>query len=172
MDKELFRKTEGKLYRYYASKKKIYSTKEDVARLEREIKSIEYDIRHSNVTIDYYQNGIGIQEKVQSSSTGTSYAENEMCKQIERLEKEHVDKTKKILKNRSKIREMERYIDYMDRNIRMLQEEDKKFLELKYGDKKNILQISMKLNIAQATAYRKREELVEVVAEFENTFLR
>jgi hypothetical protein len=171
MDKELFRKTEGKLYRYYESKKKIYSVKEDIARLEREIKTIEYDIRHSNVTIDYYQNGIGIQERVQSSSTGTSYAEKEMCKQIERLEKEHVEKTKKILKNRSKIRDMERYIDYMDRNIRMLQEEDKRFLELKYGDKKNILQISLRLNIAQATAYRKREELVEAVAEYENTFL-
>ena len=172
MDKELFRKTEGKLYRYYESKKKIYSIKEDIAGLEREIKTIEYDIRHSNVTIDYYQNGIGIQERVQSSSTGTSYAENEMCKQIERLEKEHVEKTKKLLKNKAKIRELERYIDYMDRNIRMLQEEDKRFLELKYGDKKNILQISMRLNIAQATAYRKREELVEVIAEYENTFLK
>ena len=172
MDKELFRKIEGKLYRYYESKKKIYSIKEDIAGLEREIKTIEYDIRHSNVTIDYYQNGIGIQERVQSSSTGTSYAENEMCKQIERLEKEHVEKTKKLLKNKAKIRELERYIDYMDRNIRMLQEEDKRFLELKYGDKKNILQISMRLNIAQATAYRKREELVEVIAEYENTFLK
>ena len=172
MDKELFRKIEGKLYRYYESKKKIYSIKEDIAGLEREIKTIEYDIRHSNVTIDYYQNGIGIQERVQSSSTGTSYAENEMCKQIERLEKEHVEKTKKLLKNKAKIRELERYIDYMDRNIRMLQEEDKRFLELKYGDKKNILQISMRLNIAQATAYRKREELIEVIAEYENTFLK
>lgn len=172
MDKELFRKTEGKLYRYYESKKKIYNIKEDIARLEREIKTIEYDIRHSNVAIDYYQNGIGIQERVQSSSTGTSYAENEMCKQIERLEKEHVEKTKKLLKNKAKIRELERYIDYMDRNIRMLQEEDKRFLELKYGDKKNILQISMRLNIAQATAYRKREEIVEVIAEYENTFLK
>lgn len=172
MDKELFRKTEGKLYRYYESKKKIYRIKEDIARLEREIETIEYDIRHSNVIIDYYQNGTGIQERVQSSSTGTSYAEAEMCKQIERLEKEHIDKAKKVLKNRSKIRDMERYIDYMDRNIRMLQEEDKRFLELKYGDKKNILQISMRLNIAQATAYRKREELVEAIAEYENMFLR
>ena len=79
--------------------------------------------------------------------------------------------TKKILKSRAKLREIERYVDHMDRNIKMLQEEDKRFLELKYGDKKNILQISMILNIAQATAYRKREELVEVVAEYENTFL-
>ena len=171
MDKELFRKTEGKLYRYYESKKEIYCIKDDIASLEREIETIEYDIRHSNVIIDYYQNGIGIQERVQSSSAGTSYAESEMCKQIERLEKEHVDKTKKILKSRAKLREIERYVDHMDRNIKMLQEEDKRFLELKYGDKKNILQISMILNIAQATAYRKREELVEVVAEYENTFL-
>ena len=172
MDKELFRKTERKLYRYYESKKSIYCIKDEIARLERELVTIEYDIRHSNVTIDYYQNGIGIQERVQSSSTGTSYAESEMCKQIERLEREHLEKTKKILKNRAKIRELEKYISYMDRNINLLGEEDKRFLELKYGDKKNILQISLRLNIAQATAYRKREELVEVVAEYENTFLK
>ncbi|WP_291649905.1 transcriptional regulator [Clostridium sp.] len=172
MDKELFRKTEGKLYRYYESKKKIYRIKEDITWLERDIRTIEYDIRHSNVTIDYYQNGTGIQERVQSSSTGTGYAEAEMCKLIERLEKEHLEKTKKILKYKSKIRDMERYIEYMNRNIDLLSEEDKRFLELKYGDKKNILQISMKLNMAQATAYRKREELVEVIAEYENTFLR
>ena len=63
MDKELFRKTEGKLYRYYESRKKIYRIKEDIARLEREIETLEYDIRHSNVIIDYYQNGTGIQER-------------------------------------------------------------------------------------------------------------
>ena len=172
MDKKLFRKTEGKLYRYYESKKKIYSIKEDIAWLEREIKTIEYDIRHSNVTIDYYQNGTGLQERIQSSPTGTSYAESEMCKMIERLEREHLEKTKKILKYKSKLRDMERYIEYMKKNIDLLNEEDKRFLELKYGDKKNILQISLKLNMAQATAYRKREELVEVIAEYENTFLR
>ena len=172
MNKELFRKTEGQLYRYYESKNKIYNIKEDITWLEREIRTIEYDIRHSNVTIDYYQNGTGIQERVQSSPTGTSYAESEMCKQIEILEREHLEKTKKILKYKSRIRDMERYIEYMNKNIGLLQEEDKRFLELKYGDKKNILQISIKLNMAQATAYRKREEIVEVIAEYENTFLR
>lgn len=172
MDKELFRKTEGKLYRYYLSKKKIYRIKQEISWLEKELKTIEYDIKHSNVTIDYYQKGIGIQERVQTSPTGTSYAEAEMCKMIDRLEREHVEKTKKILKYKSKLREIERYIEHMNKNIELLNEEDKRFLELKYGDRNSILQISIKLNMAQATAYRKREELVEAIAEFENTLLK
>ena len=34
MDKELFRKTEGKLYRYYQSKKKIRELNNEISNLE------------------------------------------------------------------------------------------------------------------------------------------
>ena len=59
MDKELFRKTEGKLYRYYQSKKKIRELNNEISNLEYHRERVEYDIRHANVTIDYYQNGTG-----------------------------------------------------------------------------------------------------------------
>lgn len=167
MDKELFRKTEGKLYRYFQSKKKIYSLNNEIANMEHRKEIIEYDIKHINVTIDYYQNGTGIQERVQTSPTGSSYAEMEMCREIEKLEREHIIVTKKILKNKAKIRELESFIEHMNENIGQLQEEDKRFIELKYGDKKNLLYISIKLNMSKTTAYRKREELVENIAEYE-----
>ncbi|MDU2995384.1 MAG: transcriptional regulator, partial [Clostridium sp.] len=85
MDKDLFRKTEGKLYRYYQSKKKIRELNNEISNLEYHRERVEYDIRHANVTIDYYQNGTGLQERVQSSPSGSSYAETEMCKEIEKL---------------------------------------------------------------------------------------
>lgn len=170
MDKDLFRKTEGKLYRYFQSKKKIYSIKERINWLEKQLETIEYDIKHSNVAIDYYQNGTGIQERVQSSASGSSYAETEMCKEIGKLEREHLDITKKILKCKSKLRELDGYIEHIKSNIEMLSEDDKRFIELKYGDKKNILAISLMLNIASATAYRKREELVENIAIWDEVF--
>ncbi|WP_415330922.1 hypothetical protein [Clostridium perfringens] len=59
----------------------------------------------------------------------------------------------------------------MDLNLSTLNEEDRRFIELKYGDEKSILAISQSLNIAQATAYRKREEIIELVADFKNTMM-
>ncbi|MBS5306458.1 transcriptional regulator [Clostridium sp.] len=171
MDKELFRKTEGKLYRYYKNKNEIYKIENKIRSLENIKRNIEDDIKNANVIIDYYKNGIGIQERVQTSASGSSYAEQELCRAITKLEDEHVKVAKKILKNKAKIRHIEEFIKYMDDNIGQLTEEDKRFIELKYGDGKNPTQISMILNMAQATAYRKREEVVKAVAEYENTFL-
>lgn len=171
MDKDLFKKTEGKLYRYYQSKKKIYILKKEVDSLKNTKETIEYDIKHANVAIDYYQNGVAIQERVQSSPNGISYAETEMCKEIGKLEKEHLKVNKKILRIKSKIRELEEFIRYMDNNIEQLAEEDKRFLELKYGDKKSLIYISMELNIAQATAYRKREEIIQTISEYDFNIL-
>lgn len=167
MDKELFRKTEGKLYRYYQSKKKIRELNNEISNLEYHKERVEYDIIHANVTIDYYQNGTGLQERVQSSPSGSSYAETEMCKEIEKLEREHLRINKKILKIKAKIRELEEFIRHMNENVEQLNEEDKRFIELKYGDRKNLLYISIKLNMSKTTAYRKREEIVENIAEYE-----
>lgn len=166
MDKELFRKTEGKLYRYYQSKKKIHAINNEISNLEYRKERIEYDIKHSNVIIEYYQNGTGLQERVQSSPSGSSYAETEMCKEIEKLEEEHLKVVKQILKKKAKIRELEEFIQHMNENIGLLNEEDKRFIELKYGDRKNLLYISIKLNMSKTTAYRKREEIVENIAEY------
>ena len=55
----------------------------------------------------------------------------------------------------------------MNENVEQLNEEDKRFIELKYGDKENLLYISIKLNMSKTTAYRKREEIVENIAEYE-----
>lgn len=168
MDKELFRKTEGMLYRYYESKKALFGLSEKIARLEHHKDVIEYDIKHTNIRIDPYQNGIGINERVQASSSGTSYAEKEIIKEIERLERERAKIIKQILKTKAKKRELENYISNMDFNINMLNEESKRFLELKYSDKAKVIAIAQKMNMAVATVYRTREEIVDNIANFMN----
>lgn len=168
IDKELFRKTEGKLYRYYREKREIENYNRQIEILEQNIKEIEQNIKDTNVTIDYFQSGAGIQERVQSSCTGSSYAESQIIKGITDLEKELGFKTRKIIKLKAKTREIKEFISYMEYNLNMLSEEDRQFIELKYGDKRNVLYISNVLNIAQATCYRKREELIHNIAQFEN----
>lgn len=168
MDKELFRKTEGRLYRYFRYKKEIVSSKRKIEFLQGKIKEIDDSIRnvHKYISVDPYQNGSGISERVQTSTNGTSYVESEMIKEVSKLEKEQCSMFKTVLKQQSKIREKEAYIRSMDTNIEMLQEEDKRFIELKYGDEIEVSMIADKLNMARATAYRKREELVENISQF------
>lgn len=81
---------------------------------------------------------------------------------------ERVRIVKQILKTKDKKRELENYISNMDFNINMLNEESKRFLELKYSDKAKVIAIAQKMNMAVATVYRIREEIVEKIANFMN----
>lgn len=49
----------------------------------------------------------------------------------------------------------------MEFNINMLNEESKRFLELKYSDKVKVIAIAQKMNMEVATVYRIREEIIE-----------
>ena len=171
IDKNIFRKTEAELYRYFDYKKEIIKLQNKIKYQRDRLSKIELDIKSVNVTIDYYQNGVGISERVQTSHSGSSFVEEQMCKEISKLEKEYLIINKKILKNNHRVRDLEEYVDNMEINLSTLNEEDRRYIELKYGDKKSILSISQHLNIAQATAYRKREEIIKAVAEFKNTLL-
>ncbi len=168
MDKDLFRKTESRIYRYFRYKRDILNSKRRIEFLESEVKEIDDSIRnvHKYINVDPYQNGAGLSERVQTSTNGTSYVESEMIKEVSKLEKEQCDIMKSILKQQSKIREKEAYIKSMDANIEMLNEEDKRFVELKYGDEEEVPAIADKLNMARATAYRKREDLIENISRF------
>lgn len=166
MDKETFKKTEGKLYRYYENKKILLSLNEKIARLEKHKESIEEDIRYTDVKVEPYQPGSGIGERVQTSNNGTSYVEKEIIKEIDRLERERVKIIRCILKTKAKKRSLENNIGNMDFNINMLNEESKRFLELKYSDKEKAVAISLKMNMALATVYRIREEIIKDVANF------
>lgn len=159
MDKEIFRKTEGKLYRYFSNKKKLDFIKKNVAVLQRQVSEIEEDIRKTNVRIDYFKS-TGNNERVQSSSDGTSYAERELCNAINMLEKEIVSKQVIIYKEKEKLREIERLNSSVEFTINMMDEESKRFLELKYSDRERVIVIADKMSIAVATVYRLREEIV------------
>lgn len=170
MDRELFKKTEGRLYTYFKYKKEIINSKRRIEFLESKVKEIDDSIKnvHKYANIDPYQNGAGISERVQTSSTGTSYVESEMMKAVSKLEREQCDIVKSILKIECKKRDWEKFVKRMETNIEMLEEEDKRYVELKYGDRKGVPEVADKLNMARATAYRKREELIENISHFMN----
>lgn len=165
-EKELFRKTEGMLYRYYKSIGVINTLKIEIEQLKRHKEAIREDIKETNVSIVADLNmGVSYGEKVQTSATGMSYAEKEMLAQIEKLEKNLVYVTRKILKKKAKLREIETNNISIKNNIESLGEEEKRLLEWKYSEKKSLDWIAVEMfQGARATAYRKREELVNNIA--------
>ncbi|MGX7745674.1 hypothetical protein [Rhodopseudomonas parapalustris] len=168
MDEELFRKTEGRLYRYYKQLRIIKKLKSRSVLLYQQILEIQQDMKDTNVKIDYIQPGVVLGERVQTSSSGISFAESQIMHSIESLEIEAKNKKKKMLKIRAKIRELTENNQDMQENINMLSEENKRFLEYKYDEKLNPNEIAEKMNMASATAYRKRSELVENIAQWCN----
>lgn len=167
MEKELFKKTEGQLYRYYRYKKQISKKYRKVETLEEQIKAIDNQMRnvHNYISLDTMPPGAGCGERVQASISGSSYMEKQMEQEVTKLEKRKVEKIKQKIKAESKIMEMKSFIRMIDTNIESLREEDKRFIEYFYGENRNIPFIAMQLKLSLPTCYRHREELLENIAD-------
>ena len=170
MDKELFRKTEGILYGYYKDKNKLESVRKEIDTVNTLINTIENNIRSCNVKIDPYQGGMGVEEKVQTSCSNSSYVEKAIEKAIDDMEKERGQRVRKLYKLKCEERNLIYKIKKVESNIGMLNEEYKKFLELKYnvvpGIKRGMRDIALEMNMSKNKAYDLREELVRNIAEY------
>lgn len=167
MEEKLFKKTEEQLYRYYEYKNKIYKLERKVEDLEEQIQKIDNQMRnvHKYIHLDTDLPATGTGEKVQTSISGTSYMEKQMEQEVTKLEKRKIEKIKSKIKTENKISDMKSFIKIMDTNIEHLLEEDKRFIEYLFGSKASIPYIAIKLNMAQATAYRKKDDLIENIAD-------
>lgn len=169
IDKEMSRKMEGRLYSYYSQLKLIDKLKHNVVVIYKQLEGIENDLKTTNIKIDPVESRSldYSKERVTSSSTATSYAESEIIRAIEKLEKEYIYKKRKMLKLNIRIRQMEEEIEDMNYNISLLSEEAKEFIELKYRDKKSINWIGdFKYGGARTTARRRREEILEDIGQW------
>lgn len=170
MDKELFRKTEGMLYGYYKDKNRLESVRREIETVGNLINTIARNIKTCNVSIDPYQGGVGGGERVQTSSSNSSYVEKAIIKAIDDMEKEKAQRTKKLYKLKCEERNLIYRIEKVEGNIGMLKGEYKKFLELKYnkvpGEKIGMRDIALELNMSKNKVYDLREELVKNIAEY------
>lgn len=165
VDKNIFKKIEARLYRYYNQLKLIEKLKNKVVLLWKQKEQIEKE----KVNLKYLKIDIGLnmgidysREKVKSSSSGIGEAEREIIKYINDLDKQLKYIIRKIVKTNSKIRELELQVQDMEFNLSMLAEENKLFVEWKYGENKSISWIANEMyGGARSTAYRKREEIIE-----------
>ncbi|WP_243446793.1 hypothetical protein [Clostridium botulinum] len=164
MDKEIFKKIECRIYRYYDSIKKIDKLEYRCMVLENTKEQLRQDIINTNVKVSVCTNmGIGYEERVQTSPMGTSYVEGEIVRQVEKLELEWKSARKEILRIHAKIREISKQDSDMKYAIELLDTQHRLIAEMKYKDKLSLEKIGFKLNMDKSTVSRSRERIVKYI---------
>ncbi|MDO6356092.1 sigma factor-like helix-turn-helix DNA-binding protein, partial [Caloramator sp. CAR-1] len=164
---EIFRKTEGMLYRYFRDKKKLGRMKHKIEILEQKIRKLTEDIKNTNVTLKTDLQSIAYDKPyIQSNSDGSSQAEKELIRLITKLEEELKRTIKEKLKLKAKVIDIETRIADIEYAINQMSEEAKQIIEMKYGDGYSIYYIADMLNMGKSTIARKREEIVEDFAKY------
>lgn len=170
LDKETFIKIEDRLYGYFKQLKLIDKYKQKIILLKKQQEEIKEEMKClRELNIDSYTN-MGIdysRDFVQTSPAGAGEGELRVIKYINNLEKELERKVIAISSINSEIRKIELEVEDMKNNLNLLDEEQKKFITLKYKNKKSVDHIAIEmLGGARSTAYRKRDEIIKIIAEF------
>ncbi len=177
LDRETFKKTEGQLYGYFRDLDEIETLKQEYKEFKEQEESIEYDIKSCNVTVEPDMHmSPSFDERVQISPTGESVAEKGIIREIENLENELDYVKRKIRKIRARIRELNRRMAKFKKVLTVppLSQESMNFITYKYkesedGRCKSVDWIADKMySGVRSTTYRKREEIVENIAQWAN----
>lgn len=163
MDKELLRKTEVKLYRYYAKEKYENALKEKLRILENQIRVINRELRECNINLEPESKSPSFGERVQTSSDGMSYAEKEVMRitdlKIERRAQRRMER-EKILEE---LDTLEIECNEIEWKIRDFKGSLKQLLELKYKDRLNEIKIAEIMHLDQSQVNRKKKQIIKKI---------
>ena len=80
MSRDEFKQTEEKLYNYFNKEQEIAALLFRIEVLKKHICEINQELRGCDVNIEIESSSPGFEERVQTSSDGTSYAERELIR--------------------------------------------------------------------------------------------
>lgn len=164
MDKKLFEKTESQLTRYFSKEKIVKALKDKISLLNKQIKSIDEDLRTTNLSIEPESKSPSFEERVQTSSDGMSYAEKEVMRVTELKIRRKTEKQLEREKVLEQLDNIEIECNEIEWKIKDLTGESKTLLELKYRDKCNEYQISMKMHLSQGQVNKRKQQIIRKIA--------
>ena len=167
MSRDRFKKTEDKLYNYFNKEKKIATLDYRIEVLKRQIDKINQELRECDVNIEIESSSPGFEERVQTSSDGTSYAEREVIRITELKLKRKVSKEIEIEELKEEIENIELDNSILEYNLKYINEEWYKLLEFKYKFKKNETQISFEMNISQSQVNKIKQKAIANIQRWE-----
>lgn len=167
MSRDKFKKTEDKLYNYFNKEKKIATLNYRIELLKKQIDRINQELRECDVNIEIESSSLGFEERVQTSSDGTSYAEREVIRITELKLKRKVSKEIEIEELKEEIENIELDNSILEYNLKYINEEWYKLLEFKYKFKKNETQISFEMNISQSQVNKIKQKAIVNIQRWE-----
>ena len=167
MRKDEFKKTEEKLYNYFDKEKKIATFNFRIDLLKKQVEKINAELKECNVNIEAESSSPSFDERVQSSSDGTSYAEREVMRITELKLKRKVAKELEIEGITEEIENRELDNSILDYNLQYINDEWYKLLELKYKDKKSEVHISLEMNISQSQVNKIKQKVIADIRRWE-----
>ena len=138
---------------------KIYAIQKidsEIQESKEQIKKIEKNIRECNLQLEYWNNGPGFVERVQTSPKGSSFVEEQIEKGISRLVKEKSETTVFIQLREADKRVIQKETQKIGNILNALDPVDKEILTLIYIDKMHYIKIMRELNIAENTVYKRK----------------
>ena len=167
MSRDKFKKTEDKLYNYFNKEKKIATLNYRIEVLKKQIYTINQELKSCDVNIEIESSSPGFEERVQSSSDGTSYAEREVIRITDLKLKRKLSKEIEIEEIKEGIENIELDNSILEYNLQYINEEWYKLLELKYKFKKNETQISLEMNISQSQVNKIKQKAIVNIQRWE-----
>lgn len=167
MNRELFKKTEDKLYNYFKQENKISTLRHRIDILEKQIFEIAQDLKKCNVSIEVESSNLRFEERVQSSSDRTSYAEREVIRITDLKLKRKLDKELEVERIKEEIENIELDNAILDYNLKYLNREMYNLLMLKYKQKLNETQISFAMNISQSQVNKIKQKVIADIINWE-----
>ena len=167
MSRDKFKKTEDKLYNYFNKEKKIATLNYRIELLKKQRDKINQELKECDVSIEVESSSPGFEERVQSSSDGTSYAEREVIRITELKLKRKLSKEIEIEEIKEEIENIELDNSILEYNLKYINEEWYKLLELKYKFKKNETQISLEMNISQSQVNKIKQKAIANIQRWE-----
>lgn len=164
IDRNIYRKTEGILYKHYKKMSSLNSLYNSLTFIENSIRLIRKDIRECNIEINDNLRGITYDGVNVQNNNRISVVEQSLLDAIGKLERELSQATRKRSKTKYRIRELERKTRKLNELINNLSEEEIKICELMYGDKWSNRKIADMLFIGKSTVNRKKDRILEYLS--------
>lgn len=162
--KLLYKETEDKLFKYFNRDRIATGLNSQLKTLNIQIERIEKELKEgSYINIEEQSSSPSFDERVQTSSTGTSYAESQVMKltdiKISRKDKLEIDREYII----NQLDDLECIKSEMGWKVDQLSNNYKKMLDLIYKENMNEVQISFKLHLSQSQVNKRKNKILEQI---------
>lgn len=151
---------------YYKEKKLIQKYKEKIELLKKEDEQLEKRLRKNDYTLSTELTALTIGEKIQANSEGLSCQEKEMYKQCQKMLNKQQEIWDKINAYEEKILEMKLKACDVEIALEVLKKEEKQFIELKYNNEKQWLELMEEMHISKSTVKYRNDKIMNKLKKY------